>query len=378
MKKAFALILGIVLVLSVFAGCAKSAAPASAEPSASAAETASAGPRTITDTVGRTVEIPATVSKIVALGNTPRMITYLGLADKAVGIGGMDASKISPVTAYAYANKEVWANVPVVGTDAAGATDYYPEQIIAVAPDVILCSYNKELADEIQTKTGIPVVAVPMGTLFGKDYEDALRLLGDVCGVSDRAEAVISYINDCLKDLETRTASASDADKPTVLGAAATFKGAHGIEGVYSNYAVFNAIAANDVTAGMSDTVGGVLVDKEQVIGWNPQYIFLDSGGVALVKTDYAENSDFYAQLQAVAAGNVYQYPSSTSYYSNVEIPIVNAYYVASLLYPEQFKDISFTDKANEIFKFFLSTDNYFNALNSAGMGYGQVALGNG
>jgi iron complex transport system substrate-binding protein len=217
-----------------------------------------------------------------------------------------------------------------------------------------------------------------MGTLFGKDYEDALRLLGDVCGVSDRAEAVISYINDCLKDLETRTAGASDADKPTVLGAAATFKGAHGIEGVYSNYAVFNAIAANDVTAGMSDTVGGVLVDKEQVIGWNPQYIFLDSGGVTLVKTDYAENPDFYGQLQAVAAGNVYQYPSSTSYYSNVEIPIVNAYYVASLLYPEQFKDINFTDKANEIFKFFLSTDNYFNALNSAGMGYGQVALGNG
>jgi iron complex transport system substrate-binding protein len=378
MKKAFALILGIVLVLSVFAGCANSTAPASAEPSASAAEMASAGPRTITDAVGRTVEIPATVEKIVPLGNTPRMITYLGLAGKAVGIGGMAADKISPVTAYAFANKDVWANVPVVGTDAAGATDYYPEQIIAVAPDVILCTYNKELADEIHTKTGIPVVAVPMGTLFGKDYEDALRLLGDVCGVSDRAEAVISYINDCLKDLETRTAGASDADKLTVLGAAATFKGAHGIEGVYSNYAVFNAIAANDVTAGMSDTVGGVLVDKEQVIGWNPQYIFLDSGGVTLVKTDYAENPDFYGQLQAVAAGNVYQYPSSTSYYSNVEIPIVNAYYVASLLYPEQFKDINFTDKANEIFKFFLSTDNYFNALNSAGMGYGQVALGNG
>jgi iron complex transport system substrate-binding protein len=128
----------------------------------------------------------------------------------------------------------------------------------------------------------------------------------------------------------------------------------------------------------MSDTVGGVLVDKEQVIGWNPQYIFLDSGGVTLVKQDYAENAGFYAQLQAVATGSVYQYPSSTSYYSNVEIPIINAYYVAGLLYPEQFKDINFTDKANEIFKFFLSADNYLSELDSAGMGYGQVTLGNG
>ena len=79
--------------------------------------------------VGRTVEIPTTVEKIVPLGNTPRMITYLGLAEKAVGIGGMAADKISPVTAYAYANKDLRANLPVVGTDASGATDYYPNKL---------------------------------------------------------------------------------------------------------------------------------------------------------------------------------------------------------------------------------------------------------
>ena len=203
------------------------------------------------------------------------MITYLGLADKVVGIGSMDMDKVTPVTAYAYANKDLWANVPVVGTDAAGATDYYPEQIIAVDPDVIFCSYNKELADEIQTKTGIPVVAVPMGTLFGQDYEQALRLMGDVCGAGDRAEEVISYINNSLSDLETRTSDIPAEDKPAVLGAAATFKGAHGIEGVYTNYAVFDAISANDVTKGVADNAGAVLIDKEKVIDWDPSvYLF--------------------------------------------------------------------------------------------------------
>lgn len=374
MRKALSFCLIVLMLATLLAGCGNSETTVS--PAVTGSENTPSGTRTITDSLGRTVEIPGTVEKIVPLGNTPRMITYLGLANKVVGLGGMAADQITPVTAYAYANKDLWAKVPLVGTDAAGATDYYPEQIIAVHPDVILCSYTKELADKIQTKTGIPVVAVPVGTLFGKDYEDALRLLGDVCGVKDRAEEVISYINNSLKDLAERTANIPDADKPTVLGAAATFKGAHGIEGVYSKYAVFAAISAHDVTKGVSGVAGAVLVDKEQIIGWQPQYIFFDSGGVNLVKTDYGKTPDFYAQLTAVQAGNLYQYPSSTSYYSNVEIPIVNSYFAASILYPEQFKDIVFEKKAGEIFKFFLGSDDYLSKLKAAGAGYGKVRLG--
>lgn len=371
MKKHIALILTISMITGILVGCGSVATMPT-----SASESVGGGTRIITDSVGRTVEMPASVERIVPLGNTPRMITYLGLAEKVVGLGSLAPDKVTPVTAYAYANKELWTNVPVVGTDAAGATDYYPEEIIRVQPDVILCTYTKELADEIQIKTGTPVVAVPMGTLFGADYEAALRLLGDVCGVRDRAEDVISYINNSLMDLADRTSGISDADKPSVLGAAATFKGAHGIEGVYSKYAVFEAINADDVAAGISETTGGVLVDKEQIIGWNPDLIFFDSGGVGLVKADFAENPDFYGHLRAVTDNNLYQYPSSTSYYSNVEIPIVNSYYVACLLYPKQFADISFEEKANEIFKFFLGADNYLNQLDSAGAGYGKVTLG--
>ncbi|MFA5629365.1 MAG: ABC transporter substrate-binding protein [Dehalococcoidales bacterium] len=365
MKKITAFILSILIVLGGFVGCAGNGGNGADET------------RPITDSAGRTVEIPLKVERIVPLGNAPRMVTYLGLSDKVVGYSGSDPTKATPVTAYAYANRETWANVPIVGTDSAGATAYYPEEIIGVNPDVIICSYPKELADEIQTKTGTPVVIVPQGELFGKDYEQALRIIGDVCGVSDRAEDVINYINNSLADLKARASAIADADKPTVLGAAATFKGAHGIEGVYTKYAVFQAILANDVTEGLSETASGVLIDKEKVIVWNPQYIFFDSGGVGLVHADYGKNPDFYAQLVAVKDGNLYQYPSSTSYYSNVEIPIVNAYYAASLLYPEQFKDIDFETKANEVFKFFLGVDNYLDELVAVGAGYGKVTIGN-
>ncbi|NMD43653.1 MAG: ABC transporter substrate-binding protein [Firmicutes bacterium] len=364
MRKTFVLILVAVLLAGVLCGCA-----------GNSGRTTGGDTRTITDMLGREVEIPIKVETIVPLANTPRMITYLGLADRAVGIGGMSSDDISPVTAYAYANKELWADLPVVGTDSMGATDYYPEEIIKANPDLILCSYTRELADEIQTKTGIPVVAVPMGTLFGEDYEAALRLLADVCGVPERAETVIAFINGCLEDLKARTAEIPEKDKPSVLGAAATFKGSHGIEGVYIKYTVFETIGANDVTADIPEKGGAVLVDKEKIIDWDPEFVFLDSSGVDIVRTDFRENPDFYAHLSAVRDRKVYQYPSSTSYYSNVEIPLVNCYYVGTIVFPEQFADIDFEEKANEIFEFFLGAKNYIKEFEASGSGYGKVTL---
>ena len=240
--------------------------------------------RVITDALGREVEIPAEINTIVPLGNTPRMIAYLGLADKVVGISGFDANDVSPLTAYAYANKELWTNLPIVGTDSFGNTDYYPEVIISVDPDVILCTYTEDIVKDIETKTNIPVIAVGQGTLFGEDYEQSLRILGEVCGVEERAEELIEYINATLADLNARTADIAEEDRPTVLSAAATFKGTHGIEGVRINDPVLDAINANNIAA--DSTLGNatvVEIDREQILLWDPDYIFCDYGGGGFV-----------------------------------------------------------------------------------------------
>ena len=387
-KKWLALLLAAVMVAALLSGCGNSApAPAAteapaAEPAAAEAPAAAepapeeaAGPRTIVDALGREVEIPAEVGKIVALSNTPRMIVYLGLADRVVGYSGMKPEGITPLTAYAYVTKDLWADVPIVGTDAGGNTDYYPEMILAAAPDVIFCNYAEDVANDLQNQTGIPVVSVSQGNLFREDYNDALRTIAAVCGVEDRAEEVIGYIDGCLKDLDNRTAGIADADKPSALSAAATFKGVHGIEGVRIMDQVFEAVhavnvAKQDTTANNSTAME---VDREQILVWDPEYIFCDFGGVKLVQKDAAENPDYYAKLQAYNNGRIYQYPSSTSYYSNLEIPLANAYFVGSILYPEQFADVDLNAKANEIFKFFLGEDDFMSVLEEYGASYGPV-----
>lgn len=369
-KKTAAFLLAAAVALSL---CACGASPAKETPESTGSEMET---KTITDALGREVTVPATVEKIIPLGNTPRMITYLGLADKVVGIGDCEIAE-SPLQAYAYVNRELWKDLPIVGSDSMGETSYYPEELIQAAPDVIVCTYGLDTVQDIERQTGLPVVAVTDASLFTPEYEDSLRILGEVCGVSERAEAVVEFINTCIADLRARTENIPDDDKPSILAAAATFKGSHGIEGVYSNYAVFDVISVNDVTRGMTDTgvAGGLLVDKEQILAWDADLIFLDYSGVELVRQDMAENPDFYTQLKAFWSGDVYQCPNSTWHWSNVEIPLVSAYYMGSLLYPEAFADVDFEAKAAEIFEFFLGQPDYLNTLAEAGAGYMKLDL---
>ncbi len=56
-------ILPIILMAFILAGCV--------------VDTEHKTTRIITDSIGRRVEVPLKVEKIVPLGNTPRMITYL-------------------------------------------------------------------------------------------------------------------------------------------------------------------------------------------------------------------------------------------------------------------------------------------------------------
>ena len=377
MKKLASLLLILGILLSLCAcGAANQPAPtAAAETTAEPTEEPAAEPETriVVDGLGREIEVPAKVETIVTLGNASRMATYLGLADKMITVTSGDNND-SIVMAYGYYNHDIWADLPVCSSGGYGEIN--PEVIIEASPDVILCTFEEDIVANIEEQLGRKVVAAPQGTLFAEDYEHALRVFGEACGVSDRAETVIAFIQECLADLDSRTSSIADDTKPAARGAAATFRGGHGIAGVYANNAVFATVNAKDVTVGYIDAQKGVEVDKEQVLEWNPDLIVLDASNLGLVENEYAEDPAFFESLNAVKNGELYQWPNSTSNYTNVEIPLVNAYYIGSVMFPEAFADVDFETKAEEIFRFFLGHDGYLSVLNNAGMGYGSVVLG--
>ena len=358
MKNRISLLLCIIIIFSL-CGCGSTVNTSKQE-----------NTRTVTDGLGRQISVPSEVNSIVTLGNASRIATYLGLADKMVCTANGDISD-SLYMAYGVYNQDVWSDLPVASSGGYGEIN--AEVILEADPDVILCTYEEDIVKNIEDQLGRQVIAAPQGTLFGEDFDEAVRIFGEACNVSERAEEIVSFIHSCLDDLDARTAAL--IGKPSVLSAGATFRGGHGIEGVYCNNAILAAVNANDVTVGLMDGAKGIEIDREQVLNWNSDIIIFDAGNVGLLKNQYAEAPDFFNELEAVKNGRLYQWPNATANYTNIEIPLASAYYMGKLLSPEAFSDVDFEAKAEEIFDFFIGHGEYLHLLDENSLGWSQITL---
>ena len=94
-----------------------------------------------------------------------------------------------------------------------------------------------------------------------------------------------------------------------------------------------------------------------------------------LINEAYAENPDYFNSLTAVREGRVYAQISFRSFASNLETALADAYYAASVLYPNAFADINMEDKVGEIFTELLGSNPYPD-LKAAGYVFGEIHLG--
>lgn len=328
--------------------------------------------RTIVDYNGREVEIPHTVERIVCVGvGALRYTCYMQGQDLVVGVEDYE-TKAGMSRLYNYVNFDKFGALPVTGTNG----EPFVEEIINIGPQVIvMSSYASVDPDELQSKTGIPVVVVPGSdtTLDDKAYE-TLRIMGELYGKEERAQKLTDYLKGIEEDLARRTADVADGDKPTAYVCGVSFKGAHGFEGTEAGYGPFALINANNL-ADTTGQTGAFDIDPEQVLAWDPEVIFVDFNGRSLIKEDYAANADFYNALTAVKEGRVYSQISFRSSASNLETALADAYYAATILYPEQFADVDIEEKTGEIFETLLGSDPY-NDLKEAGYEFRPVTIG--
>lgn len=359
MKKFVAFVLAAVLCLGLFAGCSSPADD-------------SGNTRTITDSQGRLVEVPEKVESIVCVGvGALRYTCYVGAADLVVGVEDYE-TKAGMSRLYNYVNFDKFKDLPVIGTNG----EPYTEEIINVAPQVIVMSaYASADADDLQAKTGTPVVVVPgSDTTLDDDAYKTIRVLGELYGMESRAAELTDYLKGIQKDLDDRTKDIPDAEKPSVYVAGVSFKGAHGFEGTEACYGPFELIHANNL-ANTTGQTGAFDIDLEQVLSWDPDIIFLDFNGMDLINEDYAKNPDYYNSLTAVKAGKVYSQISFRSSASNLETALADAYYAACIIFPEQFSDVDPAEKAGEIFEMLLGTNPYAD-LKEAGYEFRSITIG--
>ena len=326
----------------------------------------------LTDSLGRQVEIPESVESVVCVGvGALRYSCYVGAADLVVGVEDYEA-KAGMTRLYQYVNFDKFKDLPVIGTNG----EPYTEEIINLGPQVIVMSKSASVdADDLQTKTGTPVVVVPgSDTTLDENAYETIRILGELYGREDRATELTDYLKGIQEDLDSRTKDIPDSEKPSVYVGGVSFKGHHGFEGTEAGYGPFVLIHANNLadTTGQS---GAFNIDLEQVLAWDPDILFVDFNGMALINEDYAKNPDYYNALSAVQEGKVYSQISFRSSASNLETALADAYYAACVMYPQQFADVDPVQKAGEIFEMLLGSNPYAD-LKEAGYEFRPITIG--
>lgn len=353
MRKKFSclLIAAFFMITFLFSGCSANSSKTQATKSDKI---------TIKDMAGRTVTLNKKANKAVAIGpGSLRLYCYVNGSTNIVGVEQFEKGNTLGKP-YMMANPDL-TKLPVIGLGGPrNAPD--PEKILAVKPDVIFYTYSGDTsqADDLQAKTKIPVIILSYGKVstFDPAIYSSLEIIGKVTGNEKGANEAVNYMEKCKNDLDNRTKDIPDSEKPNTYVGALGKGGAHGIESTQGNYSLFNAVHAKNVVDETGKT-GSMMIDKEKLIKWNPDKLFIDEGGLKMVMDDYKKNPKFYENLSAFKNGEVYLQMPYNFYSTNIDTAIADAYYIGKVLYPQKFNDIDPEKKADEVYKTLLGKELY-------------------
>lgn len=323
----------------------------------------------VTDAYGRTVEVPATVETAATVGSGARFVVYAGAADKLIAVTDKE-TEASPTRPYTMVNAERFAALPSTSNgNHLVETNVDAEALLELAPDVIISSRSAQECDELQQQTGIPVIGISyQDQLFTDNVYTSILCVGQALGTEEHAHQVIEAMKGWQAELESRTADIPDTEKPTAYTGAVNFKGQKSFGGTYAEYAPFmvaNILNVADDT-GMK---GSFDIDLEQLSAWNPDIIFLNAGNMDLLKADYEANPALFDSLTAFKTGKVYTQPAFNFNGTNIEMGICDAFFCASVVYPEAFADMDMPAMYDEVFTTLLGQP-YYETMKASGMDF--------
>ncbi len=316
--------------------------------------------RIITDMNKRLVEIPIKIDKIIAhRAGALRLVCYLDATDKIIGVESNEKRRSVP---YLFAYPEL-RKLPIIGS----GNNSDPELIALLQPDVLICTYlNSGEADDLQRKTGIPVACLNYGDFNEKkdDFYNSLRLLGNIVEKEKRAEFLINYIEGSFNQIINTCKKAASKESVYIGGIA--FRGSHGINSTEPKYAAFRFTNTKNLSSTLIENssssftkLSSCVIDKEQIIKWNPDKIFIDASGFTLSQADLEKTSILGKMLSAVQKDEVYLLFPHIWHTINYEHILINTYYIARVLHPELYPDMDIKEKANEVYTNFLGKAIY-------------------
>lgn len=231
-------------------------------------ETSLAEEITLIDRNEREVTLPKKAERVVSLmQECTTVMLSLGAGDMLVGVD--KHSSADKLNGLVFFNEKP---VPAVGE----TKQPNLEMIVSLKPDLILTwgGYGTDLANEIQRQTGVPVICLhTLTTIEGvkANYE----LVAKAIGKEQRMKEIIDYGDDVIASITKVTHAIPEAKRPRVH---LLFWGFwNGVSRIPIFYDPVTIAGGVNIASGETSNVYGysVKVPVEQVVVWNPDYIFI-------------------------------------------------------------------------------------------------------
>lgn len=342
LKRMGALALAAALCLNLAAcGAASSSAALSAAASsqavASSAAASEAAGITLTDQAGRTVTLEQPAESIVSCYYISTYATIaLGLKDKIVGL----ENKADTRALYALAAPEL-PQLTQVGT----LKELNVEAVAALEPDLVIMP--QKLIDNAQTLEDLGITVMIVNPETQEGLETMLTLIGEACGASDQAQALIDYNHTQLERAAEMTA---DLEKPSVclLGNSSYLSVAPAA--MYQNDLIEQAGGVNAAASIEEDYWADV--SYETLLALAPEVLVIPSA--ASYTAEDVMNDPQLADLPAVQNGAVYTMPQGLDEWdSPTPSGILGVLWLTSVLHPEAYPFEEFTADAQAFYQTF-------------------------
>jgi iron complex transport system substrate-binding protein len=318
----------------------------------------------VVDCAGREVEIGSNVEKIVDLTTVDGVRTLIELEAEEfiVGISNkshqMFNSKGASGKNYIIVSQAApeLKDISIVGD----IKEPNIEMIMSLKPDVIFIdSFAKKSAEDIQSQTNIPVVCV--GSYGSFNYE-MFTMLGKIVGKEERANELVEFTKNKV-ELVTNITNKIPEDKRKSL-----FYWSHPFAGnapkTNGNYEAFQLAGGKNVAREGDVIPKGVYeVTKEQIVAWDPEFIFLHSPFKEAFEgwrsVDDVKEDEVIKGTKAVAKGNVYALKGELGGW-DIATEVTEVFYIAKILYPEEFQNLDVEKEGDEILKRFYGIDGLY------------------
>ena len=229
-------------------------------------------------------------------------------------------------------------------------------QVIFSISSIALTQANIDEANDIQDRSGIPVVLIDGS--FSKIAE-AYEKLGDILGAEKRARELAQYCTDAYDKVVAAVGDLAEEEKVRFYYA----EGPKGLqtEPAESQHAeAFIVAGGHDVaTVEWDDATGMADVSLENVIGWNPEVIVAWDEEIRGGADNLIRSSGDWAVIDAVKKQRVYTMPNVPMAW--VDRPMAcNRYlgiqWLANLFYPDRF-NVDMVEVGKEFYELFFGVE---------------------